>query len=235
MDGGAVLAVRTGDPAHLGEGGGGDHEGDAAVAHRFLQFLPAKGETETVYAHYGQDLALRFEQAAGVHGPGFVGADGEKGLVDHGFQLLFLNVEGILLLHGGKLGEILRIGAHDLKGAPSAGEFDQQAGVALQFQIAVRHFSDDVAEETGVENDASFFRNVCRDPGADAGFQVIAGDGEFVLRCCQQKALQGGDGAFGRCGSCGDGKTGQQKAPIAAEFHIDAPSCGRVIPSCGSV
>ena len=133
-----------------------------------------------------------------MHGTGLVGADGEKGLVDHGLQLLLLDMEGILLLHGGELGEFLRVGAHDLEGAPAAGELYQHAVVALQLQEAVGHFPDDISEEAGVEDDAPLFRHVRRDPGADAGLEVIAGDGEIFFSCRQQQALQGRDGALGR-------------------------------------
>ena len=151
--------------------------------------------------------------------PALVGADGEEGLADHGPEGLLLDLQGVLVFHGGQLGEVLGIDAHEVELAHAAGDVNLQL-LLLENQGVVGHFPNDLAKETGGKDHGTDLRHVGLDGGADAGLLVVAGDehgaGSLGL---QQQAFQGGDGALGRdCpGSGEDG--GLQQGLFTAEFH----------------
>ncbi len=72
-------------------------------------------------------------------------------------------------------------------------------------------FSDDVAEQAGVEDDTPALPDLGLQAGADAGLHVVAGQGQPVLRL-QQDPSKAGDGAFlrPRCGGGIDGELQQR-------------------------
>ena len=109
-------------------------------------------------------------------------ADSEQGLSDHGPEGLFRDGQGVLILHGGQLGKVLGVDAHEVEFTHAAGDVNLQ-GLFLKEQGVVGHLSDDLAEETGGEDHGTGLGDIGLDGGADAGLLVIAGeeDGAGVL------------------------------------------------------
>ena len=108
-DGNALLPGT--DPLHLTEGGAGHHEGEGLRAPFFLHRLMAQGQAVPVHRYDGQPAAVHLKEGAGMDGPALVVADSEEGLGDHGPKRRLADGQGILLIHGGQLGELLRVGA----------------------------------------------------------------------------------------------------------------------------
>ena len=82
----------------------------------------------------------------------------------------------------------------------------------------VGHPADDVTEQPGVQYDLAGFRHIGGDLGADAGLQVVAGDGQLTVGP-QQQSLQSRDGALGGHGAAGDSDGALQQGLFAGKFH----------------
>ena len=216
-DGGQVFAVGS-HLLRLGEGRAGGHEGGGDLR-LLVQLFPPLGQAVAVHAGDGQFPAGDLEQAAGVHRAALVGADGEKGLPDHALELLFLDAEGILRVHAGQLGEFVGGDGHDLKIAHAAGQLHQKVRVGVEADGALRHFPHDLPQEAGIEDQPSLGENIRIHLGADAGFQIVAGEGQFRPGRLKKDAFQSGDGALQSHGAGGDGDGVEQQAAVTVEFH----------------
>lgn len=109
----------------------------------------------------------------------------------------------VLVFHSRQLRELAGIYAQNVELTHAAGDVHHQI-VGGQGHHIVGQTSDDVAKEARGEDDAAWLGNVSGDGSADAGFQVVTGQVQLLLRF-QQHPLQSGDGAFGRHRSGGDG------------------------------
>ena len=86
-----------------------------------------------------------------MDGTGFVVADGEEGLTDHGAQGALLDGKAVFILHAGQLGKVLRIGGQNIEMAHAAGDVDHIA-VGGKDHHVVGQLADDLAEEAGGEH-----------------------------------------------------------------------------------
>ena len=152
-----------------------------------------------------------------MDGPGLVIADGEDGLPDHGAQLVPGDVEAVLVLHGGQLGEVLGISCQDVELAHAAGDVHQVA-VGGEGDDVVGELADDLSEEPGGEDQAPPLLDLSRDHGADAGLQVVAGEPELIPGL-QEDALQGRDGALGGDGPSRHRDGGLEQGLFTGKLH----------------
>ena len=110
-----------------------------------------------------------------MDGAALIVADGEDGLADHGSEGLLGQGDGVLVLYGGQLREVLRVDAHEVELTHAAGDVDFQV-FFLKEQDVVGHFPDDFAEQPGGEDHGTGFRHFPLEAGADAGFLVVPGE-----------------------------------------------------------
>ena len=162
-----------------------------------------------------------------MDGAGFVGGNGKGSLVDHLPQNLLLDGKGIFILHQGKLGIIRGGKTGDIKVRVSAGDMDGELIVGSEYHHIIGHTADNVAKETGIEDDIALGPHLGRNGGADAGLHVVARNGELIAHM-EQQTFQRGDGAFGRHCPAGDRNGALQQNLFAAEFdHRVASSHSR--------
>ena len=113
------------DALDLIERRAGRDERERAALDLFKCFL-AKRKAEAVDGDDGQPLGRYLEQRAHVHGARLVRRNGEARLLDHGLERLFGDLDGVLLLDLGQLGEIGGGEAHDVEIRVAAGQVDQK-------------------------------------------------------------------------------------------------------------
>ena len=113
------------DALDLIERRAGRDERERAALDLFKCFL-AKRKAEAVDGDDGQPLGRYLEQRAHMHGARLVRRNGEARLLDHGLERLFGDLDGVLLLDLGQLGEIGGGEAHDVEIRVAAGQVDQK-------------------------------------------------------------------------------------------------------------
>ena len=173
----------------------GDNKGKFRGAVLFVNGLVAEGQPEAVHRHHGEAGVVGLKEGAGVDRAALVVADGENGLGYHGLQPGLGQGEGVLILHRGQLGELLRVGAQDVELTGPTGDVDHIV-VTLEGDDVVGQLPDDLAEQPGGQHQGAGLADVGRHGGADAGVHVVAGEPQ-LLAGLQQDALQGGNGALG--------------------------------------
>ena len=157
-----------------------------------------------------------------MHRAALVVADGEQGLADHRAQGGLGQGEGVLLVHGGQLGELLRVAAHNIELGQAALDVDHIA-LGGEDHHVVGHLADDLAEEPGGQDQRAPLGDLGGDGGLDARLQIIAGETQLAARL-DEDALHGRNGTF--CGhrpGC-HGYRGGEQGLLAGEFHWDASS-----------
>ena len=92
------------------QGRAGHHERKLFRSFNFIGLLPAQRQAEAVHGHHSQIVVVHLEEGTGVDRAALVVADGKQGLCNHGAQSGLLQSDGVLLVHGGQLGELLGIG-----------------------------------------------------------------------------------------------------------------------------
>lgn len=102
-----------------------------------------------------------------MHRAALVVADGEQGLADHGAQGGLGQGEGVLLVHGGQLGELLRVAAQDIELGQAALDVDHIA-LGGEDHHVVGHLADDLAEEPGGQDQRAPLGDLGGDGGLDA-------------------------------------------------------------------
>ena len=208
------------DLLYLTQGGAGHHEGKGLRPFFLLHRLMAQGQPVAVHRYHGKAVPLHFKEGAGVDGPALVVADGKEGLSDHGPQHRLTDGEGVLLVHSGQLGELLRVGAQDVELRQAAPDIYRIALRGKHHHV-VGHLADNLPKEPGGEHQGAPFGNLGGDGGLDAGLQVVAGETQGLARL-NKNPLHGGDGALGGHRPGGDGHRAGQQGLFTGEFHRGA-------------
>lgn len=149
-------------------------------------------------------------------------SDGKEGLGDHGAQHRLGESEAVDLVHGGQLGELLRVGAQDVEFREAALDVDHIA-VGGEDHHVVGHFPDDLPEQAGGQDQGPLFRDLRGDGGLNTGLQIVASEAELAARL-DENALHGGDGALGGYRPGGDGHRRGEQGLLTGKFHEDTSS-----------
>ena len=213
------------DLLHLAQGGAGHHEGELLLPLLVGHLLPAQGQPVAVHRHHRQAVPLHLEEGAGVDRPAFVVADGKEGLGDHGPQGGLSDGQGVLLLHGGQLRELLRVGAQDVELGQAALDIDRVA-LGGEDHHVVGHICGRSRTNSRADSTREPVSRISRrDGGPDAGLQVIAGQPQLIPPPSMRDALHGGGWSSWRPppGRPTAHRSGEQGL-FAGKFHVHSSS-----------
>ena len=156
-----------------------------------------------------------------MHRPALVGADGEQGLGDHGPQHGLGQGQGVLLVHLGQLGELLRVGGQDIELGQAALDVHVIA-VGDEGDHVIGHFPHDLRKKPGGQHQRARLPDLSGDSGLDACLQIIAGQAQGGAGL-DEDALQRGDGALGRHCPGGGGYRRGEQGLFTGKFHRGPP------------
>ena len=187
------------DLLHLVESRSRRHEAERAAVDT-LQRLAAQRQTEAVHRHHGQPCVADLKQGAGMDGTGLVGGHRKAGLVDHGLHGPLLDGHGELVVHGGHLRIVVGGQTGQLEAGVAADHLDHIFLIGGENHDIIGKTADHLAEQTGIQDDASLLMDLGGDGGADTGLHIVARQRQLGV-ALQQHTLQRGDGAFGSHGA----------------------------------
>ena len=158
----------------LGEGLRRNDEGQGLSG--VVDGLGADGQTEAVDGDQLERILRHFELDAGVDDLGVVGGDSEDGLLDHFLKSLGIDDNGDFFADGRKFRVLLGIVADELVFDFAAADGALQTGVRFDGNGLSGQAAQDVAEETGIQDDSAFFFDAGFLNGGDAHVHVITGE-----------------------------------------------------------
>ena len=138
------------------------------------------GQPEAVHGNGGDGGIGHLEFDTVVNGPGLVVGNGKDGAGNQLFELILGDLNGAAVVDIGKLGVILRVLGGDGKGGKACPDGHLERGVHHHGHRTLRQSADDIAKELGRQNTGAGLHHIGIDIIGDAGFHIIAGEGNAL-------------------------------------------------------